>query len=142
MPGPYARVMREERQMGRYPEFLLTLMLFRNSMKDYADEGSHDLNHTFFVVSWNTLPSCHPMALRFMNMVSDANYPNDEATSHEKRDDAANEDAAQGAAAIKEGKKAVWVTYGHHEGHSFVLLSSHDDQVESFEGWAGGNVDD
>jgi hypothetical protein len=142
MPGAFARVMREERQNGRYPDYLLTLMLYRNGMKDFFDLGQegHAINYLTFVAGWNTVPSCHPMALRFMNMVSDANFLNDESPSVRQMGNTqeAQDDAQAGADAVLLNDKAIWVTYGHIEGHSFVLIAGAEAKVESLEGWAGG----
>src|SRR5262245_49622759 len=137
MPGPFANAMRQEQQFGRYPDYMLTLMLFRNGMEDFHNQGDYGQIYNDFVVNFTVTASCHPMALRFMTMVSDANYPNDISGSNDQPGDgdAARQHAQAGANAVNNGNRALWVCYGYLIGHSFVLLAGQNDPVESFEGW-------
>jgi len=136
MPGIYATAMRSIMMLGRWPEELLTLALHCNTMRDNFNRGEHINNYLLFV-SEDAQASCHPNAIMFMNIVSQANYANDEEPAVQAVGVAALTNHINPArAAVLTDDKAIWIKYGDH---SFVLLSGKHDRIESFEAWAGGN---
>jgi hypothetical protein len=123
---------------GRWPEELLTLALHCNTMRENFNHQNH-INNYILYMSDDAQASCHPNAIMFMNIVSQANYPNDEEPAVQVVGDAAlNNHINPARAAVLTDDKAIWIKYG---AHSFVLLTGKQDRVESFEAWAGGNPD-
>lgn len=133
MPGIYATAMRSVLIQGYWPRKLLSFALQRNDMKANYDAGDHWANATMLNdMAW---ASCHPQAIRFMNLVSDLDYSEDAAPVNLAYDEDAMTNHVQPAmAAVVSDRKALWVMYG---GHSFVILTS-GGGVEIFEAWAGG----
>ncbi len=136
MPGIYATAMRAVAEQGKWPHGLLTVSLHRNTMKNNFDRNDHSLNY-LLVSTEASQASCHPNAIMFMNLVSQANYANDETPADQVVGDAARDNHVNPAKlAVMQNNKAIWVKYG---AHSFVLLTGGHDRIESFEAWAGGN---
>lgn len=135
MPGIYATVMRDVKVQGRWPDQLLTLALHCNTMRTNFNNHDHDFTYQLYRTP-DAQASCHPNAIMFMNIVSRANYPNDETPAVQVVGQAALANhIAPAQAAVQTDGKAIWVKYG---AHSFVLLTS-GDPIESFEAWAGGD---
>lgn len=134
MPGDYARTLHDIQVQGRWDRQLLSLMLYRNAM--VVSPRDWPLNETLL---GGNLASCHPAAIRFMNVVRPGLFPNDEVfgLADGKIDAAAQADVNLGVAAVNQNDQAIWVRYGGSNGHSFVLLTGHSNTVESFEAWAG-----
>lgn len=140
VPGAYALAMQATLVAGRWPNKLLTLALYYNSMHANHVNGQDDLND-FIVNNADQRASCHPNAIMFMNLVSSVNpgplFPGDDVfglAPHGKNGNAAQADVATGQTAMMLDEHAIWVKYG---AHSFVLLTGRANHIESFEGWAG-----
>jgi hypothetical protein len=135
MPGAYAMSMQQILAAGRWPDELLTTMLYHDTL--HANHPNAAMNT--FIVDPN-LPSCHPSAIRFMNVLNPGLFPGDDVfgLGDGKVGGPAAGDVLAGQAAVQLNDRAVWVRYGGANGHSFVLLTGHAPALESFEAWAGG----
>lgn len=147
MPGVYAAALENLIRTGRWPESMLHKMLYRDTLT-----GNHPIavahgplplplnwqQNTF--IHGANLPSCHPTAIRFMNVIRPGLFPGDEIFNlgDGKIGAAAQLDVDAAIAAVNQDDRAIWVRYGGTSGHSFVLLTGHANTVESFEAWAGG----
>jgi hypothetical protein len=110
-------------------------MLHYNVLHQNHQLGQDAVN--VFILSPNLTASCHPNAIMFMNVVSNANFVNDNVFGllpNGKHDAAAAADVLAGQNALVVNDRAVWVKYG---AHSFVLLTGQNNVLESFEAWAG-----
>ncbi len=136
MPGAYALCMQQTLVAGRWPNLLLNAMLYHDTLHANHALGLDIVNN--FILDPN-LPSCHPAAIRFMNVVHPGLFAGDDVfgLGDGKHDGAALLDVQAAQLAVQQNDQAIWVRYGGANGHSFVLLTGHAAHLESFEAWAG-----
>jgi hypothetical protein len=107
-------------------------MLHYNTLEKNFTNSDQESN-LYLVNNDVAMASCHPNAIMFMNVVSQAGYANDEEPAPLRVGDPAVQDVVAAQAAVMQNDKAIWVKYNLH---SFVLLTGEGGEVESFEAWA------
>ncbi len=138
MPGTYAQIMLDAYQAGRWPLKFISLMLHYREMHNNHEASQHS-QQRLKIEDENGWASCHPNAIMFMNVVSNAGYENDDTVGTMAEGQQAANYVNAGRTALALDNKAIWVKYGSSENHShsIVLLTGRANQVECFEGWAG-----
>jgi hypothetical protein len=136
MPGAYATALENLIRVGRWPGSMLHKMLYRDTLT-----GNHPNWQLNTFIHGPNLPSCHPTAIRFMNVIHPGLFPGDDVfgLGDGKIGVAAQGDVDAAVLAANQNDQAIWVRYGGSNGHSFVLLTGHANTVESFEAWAAGH---
>jgi hypothetical protein len=138
MPGLYAATMATQQAQGRYPTALLSVMLYGPDLDSLAALALYPTIYDT-VMHLGTVASCHPDAGKFMNIISNANYPGDlPANRAMLTGGAATAAAGVAALAALQDLQAIWIKYGSSEehSHSTMLFTGTNNTVEHFEAWA------
>jgi hypothetical protein len=138
MPGAYANAMVTELRNGGFPPNLLSIML--NVLDVQRNYGTVPPQVDYdTVTNLGLVSSCHPDAAKFMNIISDAQYPDDIAPNTQMVTGGAARTAADLAIqAAGQDNHAIWIKYGSADGHSHstMLFTGQNSVVEHFEAWA------